>query len=91
MKREALVPIDEQLAAEIHGQQERVTSRWRHWGLLTFLPGTLRRRRISAKISDRGPETISSYYLRNGPFSLLRGEGEIARPPNSVRGHLCLY
>jgi integrase len=28
MKREALVPIDEQLADEIHGQQERVTSRW---------------------------------------------------------------
>ena len=91
MKREALVPIDEQLAAEIHGQQERLTSRWRHWGLLTFRPGTLRRRRISAKISDRGPETISSYYLRNGPFLLLRGEGEIARPPDSVRGHLCLY
>ena len=28
MKREALVPIDEELAAGIRGQQERVTSRW---------------------------------------------------------------
>ena len=28
MKREALVPIDEELAADIRGQQERVTSRW---------------------------------------------------------------
>jgi len=74
MKREALVPIDEELAAGICGQQERVTSRWPA-GTPVLFPRPLR--------NITGQHTMTSGTYRDALYRWLERcdiRGELGEP-----------